>query len=114
MILIRLISVTESLKPSRKLYCLSTKYQSETKAQFFQSSSTNTSYCVAFLYKKVCAKRLMVVCHTECNSHVSHFARKPVFGVSDQVRHKPGCAATEDSWRHALLDLEKIWTVLSM
>ena len=23
--------------------------------------------------------------------------RKPVFGVSDQVRHKPGGAATEDS-----------------
>ena len=23
--------------------------------------------------------------------------RKPVFGVSDQVRHKPGCTATEDS-----------------
>ena len=23
--------------------------------------------------------------------------RKPVFGVSDQVQHKPGCAATEDS-----------------
>ena len=22
--------------------------------------------------------------------------RKPVFGVSDQVRHKPGCTATED------------------
>ena len=22
--------------------------------------------------------------------------RKPVFGVSDQVLHKPGCAATED------------------
>ena len=22
--------------------------------------------------------------------------RKPVFGVSEQVRHKPGCAVTED------------------
>ena len=22
--------------------------------------------------------------------------QKPVFGVSDQVRHKPGCSATED------------------
>ena len=22
--------------------------------------------------------------------------RKPVFGVSDQVRHKPGCTVTED------------------
>ena len=24
--------------------------------------------------------------------------RKPVFGVSDQVRHKPGCTAIEDGW----------------
>ena len=27
---------------------------------------------------------------------MSLFVRKPVFGVSDQVRHKPGCTATED------------------
>ena len=25
--------------------------------------------------------------------------RKPVLGVSDQVRHLPGCTATEDGWR---------------
>ena len=25
--------------------------------------------------------------------------RKRVFGVSDQVPHKPGCAATEDGYR---------------
>ena len=29
--------------------------------------------------------------------HLSLIVRKPVFGVSDQVRHKPGCTATEDS-----------------
>ena len=28
--------------------------------------------------------------------HLSLFVRKPVFGVSDQVQHKPGCTATED------------------
>ena len=27
--------------------------------------------------------------------YMSHATRKPVFGVSDQVRHKPACAATE-------------------
>ena len=27
---------------------------------------------------------------------MSLVVRKPVFGVSDQVRHKPGCAATKD------------------
>ena len=30
------------------------------------------------------------------SSHLSHVVRKPVFGVSDQVRHKPCCAATKD------------------
>ena len=28
--------------------------------------------------------------------YMSLVVRKPVFGVSDQVRHKPGCTATED------------------
>ena len=28
--------------------------------------------------------------------NLSLVVRKPVFGVSDQVRHKPGCTATED------------------
>ena len=30
------------------------------------------------------------------NMIMSRVVRKPVFGVSDQVRHKPGCAVTED------------------
>ena len=34
---------------------------------------------------------LVEVCH-----NVSLVVRKPVFGVSDQVRHKPGCTVTED------------------
>ena len=29
-------------------------------------------------------------------SYLSLVVRKPVFGVSDQVRHKAGCTATED------------------
>ena len=31
--------------------------------------------------------------------------RKTVFGVSDQVRHKPGCTATEDDKRLEISDL---------
>ena len=31
--------------------------------------------------------------------------RKPVFGVSDLVRHKPGCTATEDAYRLEISDL---------
>ena len=34
-----------------------------------------------------------------------HVARNPVFGVSDQVRHKPGCTTIEFSLRLELLDL---------
>ena len=30
---------------------------------------------------------------------MSLVVRKSVFGVSDQVPHKPGCTATEDGWR---------------
>ena len=40
-------------------------------------------------------------------------ARKPVFGTSDQVRHKPGCTVTEDGYRLEILDLESRGTVLS-
>ena len=28
---------------------------------------------------------------------ISLVVRKPAFGVSEQVRHKPGCTATQDS-----------------
>ena len=31
----------------------------------------------------------------DCYVHLSRDARKPVFGVSDQVRHKPGCTSSE-------------------
>ena len=30
------------------------------------------------------------------SQHMSRVMRKPVFGVSDLVPHKPGCTATED------------------
>ena len=40
--------------------------------------------------------------------------RKPVFGVSDQVRHKPGCTATEDGWRLEISDLGSRGIVLSV
>ena len=40
--------------------------------------------------------------------------RKPVFGVSDQVAHKPGCTATEDGYRLEISDLGSRGIVLSM
>ena len=34
--------------------------------------------------------------------------RKPVFGVFDQAKHKPGGTATEDGWRLEISDLGKM------
>ena len=38
--------------------------------------------------------------------NMSHVARKLAFGVSDQVQHKPGYAASEDRRRLDISDLE--------
>ena len=40
--------------------------------------------------------------------------RKPVFWVSDQVRHKPGCTTTEDGKRLVILDLGRRGIALFM
>ena len=45
---------------------------------------------------------------------MSCVARKPVFGVSDQVRHIPGCTTTKDGQRLEFLDLESRGIVLSV
>ena len=37
--------------------------------------------------------------------HKSLVMRNPVFGVPDQVRHKPDCTATEDSYKLEISDL---------
>ena len=36
----------------------------------------------------------------------SLFVRKPLFGVVNEFRHKPGCAATEDGYMFEISDLE--------
>ena len=47
-------------------------------------------------------------------AQMSLVLRKPVFGVSDQVRHKPGCTATEDGLKLEILDLGSRGIVLSV
>ena len=42
---------------------------------------------------------LLPLCVWDTLRYLSLVVRKPVFGVSDQVRHKPGCTATEDAKR---------------
>ena len=46
--------------------------------------------------------------------HMSLVVRKPVFRVSDQVRHKPGYTATEDSQKLEILYLGSRGIVLAM
>ena len=48
----------------------------------------------------------------DCN--MSLVVRKPVFGVSDQVRHKPGCTVTEDGQMLEILDLGSKGIVVSV
>ena len=48
------------------------------------------------------------------DNEVSLVVRKAVFGISDQVRHKPGCTATEDGWRLEFYDLGSSGIVLSV
>ena len=45
---------------------------------------------------------------------MSLIVRKSVFGVSDQVQHKPGCAVTEDGLRLEILDFGSRGIALSM
>ena len=40
--------------------------------------------------------------------------RKPIFGVSGQVRHKPVCTMIEDGYRLVVSDLESTGIVLSV
>ena len=40
-----------------------------------------------------------------CGDYMSLVVRKSGFRVSNQVRHKPGCTATDDGLRLAILDL---------
>ena len=44
---------------------------------------------------------------------MSLVTRKPVFGVSDQVRLKPVCTAIETSWRLEILNVETTGIILS-
>ena len=45
---------------------------------------------------------------------MSLVVRKPVFGVSEQVLHKPGCTITEDSQRLQISDLGRKGFLLSV
>ena len=59
---------------------------------FFQKQETN-------IYVPVVYAMELEMEMVAAEDKMSHIVRKPVFGVSEQVRHKPGCTTTENSQR---------------
>ena len=82
----------------------------ETWSQVVGNPKDQFSHNEAHLVPDVCSRAVFTLCL--CRQCLS--LRKPVFGVSHQVRHKPGCTATEDCYRLEILDLGSRGTVLSM
>ena len=60
------------------------------------------------------ALMLLLETHSRCGDYMSRVVRKPVFELSDQVRHKPGCTTTEYGWRLEISDLESRGIVVSV
>ena len=77
---------------------IATTGQTNSISQNLKKLTTKTNYAVPLV------KRLKM----------SLVVRKPVFGVSDQVRHEPSCTATEDGWGLEISDLGRRGIVLSM
>ena len=50
--------------------------------------------------------------HPMTLGQISRVMRKPVFEVSDQARHKPGCTSTEEGKRLEISDLVRRGIVL--
>ena len=67
----------------------------------------------------VCNHGLVACTNNTCNegliiAHLSRDARKPVFGVSDQVRHKLTCIVTEAGQKFEISGLRRREIVLSV
>ena len=71
----------------------------------------NEMSCMLFRNKSG-REEACLVC--EVSDQMSLVVRKPIFGVSDQVLHKPGCTTTEDSYRLEISDLGSRVIVLSV
>ena len=99
----------------KKIPCYEERY-SFAMTRMSEVNTTRNSNCVTQNIYKDGLDSMFVPAHfigLECPKVKVHFSnvdlprvsavnlslvlRKPVFGVSDQVRHKPGCQTTEDS-----------------
>ena len=68
---------------------------------------------VPFLVLAVGVDNIFILVQTY-QVYMSRIVKKSVFGVLDQVPHKPGCAATEDGERLEISDLGSRGIVLSV
>ena len=91
---------------SSHLLCL---YSSGSETTLFGFLMTWLIYSLISIYGKV--KGLVHLHYDFCK--MSRDARKPVFGVSDQVRHKPVCAVSEYGKKLEISDLGRREIVLS-
>ena len=66
-----------------------------------------------FTSKNIGANQLQGNLAAAQHLYMSRSVRKLVFGVSNQIRHKPGCTATEDGLRLEISELESRGIVLS-
>ena len=70
-------------------------------------SAIDYSYFCCFCSPSGClGKASLFRCGTPSAFYMSCLMTKPVFGVSDQVRHEPGCATTLDGRRLEISDKE--------
>ena len=62
----------------------------------FSLSKHRVGMCIWFSERCLLNSLDYTFCLLHTCYHMSLFVRKPVFGVSDQTPHKPGCTATKD------------------
>ena len=70
----------------RQYFCIVTLTARQGMVKSTEQPLARTSY----------GRYLIIKPGSEYKDKMSLVVRKPVFGVSDQVRHKPGCTATKD------------------
>ena len=82
---------TDSIIPLLPKFEISSLYPSSVTSQPGLCGTWSETPKTGFL-----TTRLMLSSPYVCVDYMSLVLRKPVFGVSDQVTHKPGCTATEE------------------
>ena len=89
----------------RKCYFIFQKWNNDT--EYWSRSNIRHEYNTSIFAMETMHEHVIIL-------KMSLVLRKPVFGVSDHVWHKPGCTATEDGYKLEISDLGRRGIVLSM